>query len=113
MTSALHYPFAPGFKAAGTSAAAALKVAESAGRIQAQVLEALQADDLTTDECAAVIRPVGMTDVLFERFKRNVRSRFSELSGEGKIFKTTRERLNDSGSMATVWTGSKPFSLEN
>jgi hypothetical protein len=44
-----------------------------------------------------------MDDVLFETFKRGVRSRCSELKGQGKIRATEVRRKNDSGHPAVVW----------
>jgi hypothetical protein len=98
------YPQAPGFKGeAETSQQAARSVETKADQMRRGVVKCLQKEDLTHDECAARMRPCGMTDVEFEGFKRSVRSRGSELKAAGKIADTGKRRKNTSGRSAVVW----------
>lgn len=86
------YPETPGFKTGGTSARAAFAVREKARVIREKVLAELAKQDLTPDECAVIIGEE----------KHSVRSRFSELVADKKIFKLPETRKNASGFSAHV-----------
>ena len=98
------YPSSPGWKGQETSQAAAQSVAVKAKKQKQQVLESYRGAAMTPDECAELLRPQGMSDVLFETFKRGVRSRTSELSAAGKVFDTGVRRPNASGHPSIVWS---------
>jgi hypothetical protein len=105
----MSYPNTPGYKASApaTSAQAARKVSSKAKELRNQMMEAYDKKDMTHDECAAAIRPAGMSDVTFETFKRNVRSRGSELKEQGLLEATETQRLNASRHSAVVWRSRK------
>lgn len=87
------YPNSPGWKKDGTSRDAARKMKRTANTLRDQVLEALRHEAMTSDECAAAI---GKTPF-------SIRPRVTELAKLGLIEETEVRRLNDSGSLATVW----------
>lgn len=89
------YPNAPGFKASGTSEAAAMSMAASAMSIRDQVLRCVQESliGLTPDECAKKLKLTVLT----------VRPRFTELQAKGLIVKSGEKRRNASKKMAVVW----------
>jgi predicted ArsR family transcriptional regulator len=90
------YPATPGFKAEGTSRAAAEAMKPRALTLREQVLSLLKSAALTADECAARL----------EKTVLAVRPRLSELSRIGSIEDTGRTRRNESGVQATVWRAS-------
>lgn len=98
------YPRAPGFKGQSeTSRQSAARVADKAALQRKQIMAAYERQDLTHDEVAEIIRPKDISDVEFETFKRGVRSRCSELKGQGKLEATAQRRANPSGHKAVVW----------
>lgn len=101
METVLEYPQAPGAKISGTSVAASKAVTSHAAVIREKVLAELSTQDLTPDECAEIIG--------FE--KHSVRSRFSELVADKKIFKLRVLRKNASGCLAHVHTISLQHAL--
>jgi hypothetical protein len=83
-----------GFKAGGTSAAAAFSVTDDADTLRAECLRLLKnSSGLTADECAEMIGESVLS----------IRPRISELHKAGHIFKTKLRRKNRSGHSATVW----------
>lgn len=89
------YPDAPGFKRPGTSERAAADMRGRAPTLRERALQAIKLapGGLTADEVAALI---GATVLA-------VRPRITELSLDGKIVDTGRERPNASGKKAIVW----------
>ena len=84
----------PGFKAGGTSAAAAFGFKLTADSLRTKVFELLQHEPLTADECAARLNESILS----------IRPRLSELNTAGRICKTDARRRNASGLYAHVWT---------
>ncbi len=98
------YPETPGHKGVHeTGRDAARSVAAQARGLKELIVECLKGADLSPDECAALLRG-GRDAAAFENFKRNVRSRFSELSAAAAIEPTAARELNSSGAKAVVWT---------
>lgn len=93
MIDLFNYPKSPGFKADGTSKAAAKAMRDKAPTIRDQVLALLKRQPCTPDEAAAILGLSILT----------VRPRFSELARLHLIFKTGETRRNDSGHKAEVW----------
>lgn len=90
------YPDAPGFKAPGTSQAAAESMASSAPRLRRMCLQHIEnmgEIGATPDETAAAL---GLSVL-------SVRPRFTELAGSGAIRPTGATRKNASGRSAKVW----------
>lgn len=93
------YPNAPGYKAEGTSKAAAKAVAKDAKKLAQACLECLKAwGPATSDEVAEELGESILA----------VRPRMSELYAKSKIVNTGNTRRNASGKSATVW-GLNPF----
>lgn len=86
------YPEVPGFKAEGTSKAAAASVDASELRLCVR-LALRQEGPMTADECARVLGKSVLS----------IRPRFSELKAQGVIVDTGERRANDSGRKAIVW----------
>ncbi len=88
------YGGTPGYKAPGTSRAAAVAMKSSAGDLRGRVLAALQAAPagLTADECA--------TDLGIDRLA--IRPRMSELVALGLAADSGQRRKNVSGKSAQV-----------
>lgn len=102
------YPTAPGFRrnAPETSAQAAEAVKESAASIRAKVQVAITLQPMTANETAKVISAYWATDyetAQFERFRRSVSSRISELIAQGRLVDSGLRRKNESGVNAVVW----------
>jgi predicted ArsR family transcriptional regulator len=87
------YPSSPGYKATGTSQAAAEAIAPRAPTLRERVLALLKSDALTADECAARLNVTVLA----------CRPRLSELVAAGKIFDTGLTHKNASGVKATIW----------
>jgi predicted HTH transcriptional regulator len=87
------YPATPGFKAQGTSRAAAEAMKPRAPTLRDQVLSLLKGAALTADECAA----------LLDKTVLAIRPRLSELVKLELIHDTGRTRKNASGVNAAVW----------
>ena len=94
MIDLFNYPKSPGYKADGTSKAAAKAITPKALTIRDQVLSLLKRQDCTPDEAAAILGVSILT----------VRPRFSELSKMHLIVRTGTTRHNDSGHKADVWS---------
>ena len=88
------YPNAPGFKRAGTSEAAALKMNTQSERMRDDCFIELAAEPQTADEVAAKL----FMDIL------SIRPRISELARRGRIFDTGARRINSRGNSQIVWT---------
>lgn len=88
------YPATPGHKGAGASYDAAKAMQAKAAAIREKVMACLARGDYTPDECAAEIG----------EDRHSVRSRFSELVAQGKIFKLDQLHRNQSGFSAHVHT---------
>jgi len=89
------YPTAPGFKTGGTSAEAAFKVKGKADAIRMKCIMTLtERGDFTADELAALI----------QEHPDDVAPRLSELSGQGRIFKSGVRRPSARGNPSAVWT---------
>jgi hypothetical protein len=89
------YPESPGFKAGGTSAEAALKIAPLAGRLIKPILQefvAASPTGLTADQCA---KRIGVSVL-------SMRPRISELKRLGFLSLTGDRAENDSGMTASV-----------
>lgn len=102
------YPVTAGFKARDTetSEAAAMAVEPAAKRLRRQVEEAYAGSRLgmTHDECAELLWLGGPKDSAdWERFKRSVRSRASELKAAGLLDPLPDRRKNESGHPAVVF----------
>lgn len=93
------YPRQAGWKAPGTSAAAAASVDAAALRVRVQAVLA-RLGPLTADEVAEALKPPGMK---VEEFRLSIRPRCSELRLAGRIVDTGLRRRNRSGHMAAVW----------
>lgn len=89
----LLYPNGAGWKAEGTSKAAAKIVTPKAKTLCEQVYERLQQYSLTADEAAFILGKSVLS----------IRPRFSQLLAQGKIYDTGRRRKNESGLLAVVW----------
>jgi hypothetical protein len=94
------YPKAPGFKAPGTSQAAAVAFTGPAAILRSRVLDCITAtpDGKTADEIAEQLN----CSVL------SVRPRVSELHRDGQIEQTGARRKNASGMSANVWRIAPP-----
>lgn len=92
----LSYPASPGFKAEGTSKAAAESMKPTAATLRATCLGWLHYwpdQGRTADECAEEMGESVLS----------VRPRFSELHALGLIVDTGQRRPNKSGRNAVVW----------
>lgn len=87
------YPSSPGFKAEGTSRAAAEAISPRAPTLRDRALALLKMTPLTADEIAAKL----------DESVLSVRPRVAELKRMGKIEDTGRTRFNASHVRATVW----------
>lgn len=90
------YPDAPGFKVAGPSEEAAVKIAPRAEILRGQILDQFRTiypKGATADEVARDMNLSVLT----------VRPRVSELHRNGYLAKTGERRTNSSGMTATVW----------
>ena len=89
------YPDAPGFKSAGTSEAAAVKIAPHAVNVRQRVRGVIEVHPagITADEIAVALELSILT----------VRPRVSELRRNGKIEPTGDRRCNESGMTASSW----------
>lgn len=87
------YPRAPGFKANGTSRAAAEAIAPRAKSIREKVLELLKREALSADQCA---QRLGVTVLA-------ARPRVTELHKMGLIEKLPITACNESGLQAHIW----------
>ena len=87
------YPNKPGFKASGTSSAAAQIADKDAHKVRQECLDLLRHGEHTSDEIAAILK----RSVLY------VRPRLSELVAQGKVVKTDKRRPSCTGMSATVW----------
>lgn len=89
------YPQSPGYKAAGTSAEAALSMHGRAGILRERILKVMRSTlaGWTTDEMAARLQESVLS----------VRPRFTELKAAGHIIATGQRRVNESGRNADVY----------
>ena len=88
------YPYTPGYKKPGTSRESALATKPRAATLRARVLEVLNGEELTADECAERLHETPFS----------IRPRLSELLEMGKIEETGYRRINPtSGHSACVW----------
>lgn len=87
------YPASPGYKAHGTSRAAAESVKPRAATLRDKALALLKDASLTADEVAAKLGETVLA----------IRPRITELKRMGEIEDTGRVRRNASGVMASVW----------
>lgn len=90
----MNYPFEPAIGKTDTSELAALEIKSKAATLREKVQDLLNKEDLTADECAALLNE----NILA------IRPRVTELSKQGKIFDSNVRRLNTSGKKAIVWT---------
>lgn len=94
------YPDTPGWKAPGTSQAAAEAISERAPAIRDRVLEYIrQHAGVTADEVAAAL---GMSVL-------TIRPRVSELRRRGDIEPTGERFCNSSGMTANAWRVAPPL----
>lgn len=87
------YPKSPGWKAEGTSRAAARAIKPRAPTLRDRVLALLQKDALSADECAAALNVTVLA----------CRPRLSELSRMDLIYDTGLTSKNASGVKASIW----------
>ncbi|WP_049820098.1 hypothetical protein [Bradyrhizobium japonicum] len=94
------YPDSPGFKAAGTSAEAAERMAPSAKTLRSDVLRTMirAQRPMTADEIATEMK----------RSILSVRPRVSELHRLGMVRPTGGRGKNDSGMSAALWEVVRP-----
>jgi hypothetical protein len=88
-----HYPDAPGFKKAGTSAKAAKEMRARKPTIADKIMESMNKGYAWTPDKFAEAHDINFL---------SVRPRFSELLLEGKIVETNRTQKNRSGKDAAV-----------
>jgi predicted Rossmann fold nucleotide-binding protein DprA/Smf involved in DNA uptake len=89
----ISYPEAPGFKATETSEQAANEIQSHAETLRSEVLKALEASPLTSDEISTQLGKSILA----------IRPRVSELSKMGKVADTGIRRKNASNKLAIVW----------
>lgn len=97
------YPVAPGYKATGTSQAAAASMQVEAGTLRAACLRTLKTYGAqTADEIAREIRETPFA----------VRPRLTELQRLGLVRDSGERRANASGRSAIVWEPAAPAGAE-